>query len=68
MFDAIYNKAESDVIICLDEDAWNNAKKLYNTLNGGRLRGKVKILKLPKDSDVAELRGNIDDYFYKMTY
>jgi DNA primase len=68
LFDAIYNKAKSDVIICLDEDAWNNAKKLYNTLNGGKLRGRVKIIKLPKDKDVAELRGNIEDYFYQMNY
>jgi DNA primase len=68
LFEKIYNNAQSDVIICLDEDAWNNAKKLYNTLNGGKLRGRVKIIKLPKDKDVAELRGNIEDYFYQMNY
>ena len=68
LFETIYTKAESDVIICLDEDAWENAKKLYNTLNGGKLRSRVKIIKLPKDKDVAELRGNIDDYFYQMKY
>jgi DNA primase len=68
LFEKIYNNAQSDVIICLDEDAWNNAKKLYNTLNGGKLRGRVKIIKLPKDKDVAELRGDIEDYFYQMNY
>ena len=68
LFETIYTKAESDVIICLDEDAWENAKKLYNTLNGGKLRSRVKIIKLPKDKDVAEVRGNIDDYFYQMKY
>jgi hypothetical protein len=52
----------------LDADAWNNAKKLYNTLNGGKLRGRIKILKLPKNSDIAELKGKIDDYYYQMSY
>jgi hypothetical protein len=56
------------VIICLDADAWNNAKKLYNTLNGGKLRGRIKILKLPNNSDIAELKGKIDDYYYQMNY
>ena len=68
LFNTIYDKATSDVIICLDADAWKDAQKLYNQLNGGRLRGRVKILKLPKDSDIADLRGKIDDYFYEMSY
>jgi hypothetical protein len=45
-----------------------DAQKLYNQLNGGKLRGRVKILKLPKNSDIADLRGNIESYFYKMSY
>jgi DNA primase len=68
IFERIYEKSESDVIICLDEDAWENAKRLYNTLNGGKLHGRIKILKLPKNSDVAELKGNIENYYYKMNY
>jgi len=68
LFETIYTKAESDIIICLDEDAWENTKKLYNTLNGGKLRGRVKVIKPPKGKDVADLRGNIDDYFYEMNY
>ena len=49
-------------------DAWKDAQKLYNQLNGGKLRGRVKILKLPKDSDIADLKGKIDDYYYEMSY
>jgi hypothetical protein len=68
LFEKIYDNAKSDVIICLDSDAWVDAQKLYNQLNGGKLRGRVKILKLPKNSDIADLRGEIEDYFYKMSY
>lgn len=68
LFETIYDNAKSDVIICLDADAWKDTQKLYNQLNGGKLRGRVKVLKLPKDSDVAELKGKIDDYYYEMKY
>ena len=68
LFEKIYDNAKSDVIICLDSDAWMDAQKLYNQLNGGKLRGRVKILKLPKNSDIADLRGDIESYFYKMSY
>ena len=62
------SKAQGNLIICLDGDAWKDAQKVYNILNGGRLSGKVKILKLPTDKDVAELKGNIDDYYFDMKY
>jgi hypothetical protein len=52
----------------LDGDAWKDAQKIYNTLNGGRLSGKIKILKLPDDKDVAELKGSIEEYYYNMKY
>jgi hypothetical protein len=35
-------------------------------LNGGRLYNKIKIIKPPKDMDVADLRGNIDEYFIEI--
>jgi len=38
--------------------------KLYHELNGGGLYGKIKILKLPDDKDVCDLRGEINDYYY----
>jgi DNA primase len=66
LFSTIYEKANRNIIICLDEDAWTDALKLYHTLNGGRLYNKIKIIKPPKDMDVADLRGNIDEYFVEI--
>lgn len=66
LFETIYNKAKGNVIICLDGDAWDNAVRLYHELNGGELWGKVKIVKLPNDRDVCDLRGQIDDYYFEI--
>jgi DNA primase len=66
LFETIYNKAKGNVIICLDGDAWNNAVKLYHELNGGELWGRIKIVKLPDDRDVCDLKGEINDYYYNI--
>lgn len=66
LFETVYKKAKKNIIISLDGDAWDDAVKLYNELNGGELYGRVKIVKLPKDKDVCDLRGQIDEYYYKM--
>lgn len=66
LFETIYNKAKGNVIICLDGDAWENAVRLYHELNGGELWGKVKIVKLPNDRDVCDLKGQIDDYYFEI--
>jgi DNA primase len=63
LFETIYKKAKANVIICLDGDAWENAVKLYHELNGGDLYDKIKILKLPLDQDVCDLKGKIDEYY-----
>jgi DNA primase len=60
LWNLLYAKATS-VVICLDEDAWENSKKMYNTLNGGKLEGRVKIVHLPKDKDLADIRGQVPD-------
>jgi DNA primase len=64
LFETIYNKAKGDITICLDEDAWNNSVKLYHELNGGELWGRIKLVKLPDDKDIADLRGEIKDEYY----
>jgi hypothetical protein len=56
--------AKSNVIICLDADAWQNAVKLYHELNGGELWGRIKLVKLPDNKDIADLRGEIKDEYY----
>jgi DNA primase len=64
LFETIYNKAKGNVIICTDGDAWNDGLRIYHELNGGILYNKIKIVKLPKDKDVCDLRGEIKDYFF----
>ena len=64
LFETVHKKAKGEVIICLDADAWSNAVKLYHDLNGGDLWGKVKLIKLPEDKDIADLRGEIKDEYY----
>ena len=64
LFNTIYKKAKGDVIICLDADAWQNAVKLYHELNGGEMWGKIKLIKLPDEKDIADLRGEIKDEYY----
>ena len=64
LFNTIYKKAKGDVIICLDADAWQNAVKLYHELHGGELWGRIKLIKLPDEKDIADLRGEIKDEYY----
>jgi hypothetical protein len=66
LFNTLYEKCEGNIIIALDGDAFENAKKLYHELNGGKLYGKIKIVKLPKDKDVCDLRGKIDEYYIQI--
>jgi len=66
LFETIYNKAKGNVIVCTDGDAWENGLKVYHELNGGTLYGRVKIVKLPDDKDVCDLRGQIDEYYYEI--
>ena len=66
LFEKIYMKSKGDVIIALDGDAWDNAIKLYRELNGGELYERIKIVHLPMDQDVCDLRGNINEYFVKL--
>ena len=64
LFNTIYKKAKGDVIICLDADAWQNAVRLYHELHGGELWGRIKLIKLPDEKDIADLRGEIKDEYY----
>lgn len=66
LFDKLYNQSKGTITIALDGDAFDDAKKLYHELNGGNLFGRIKILKLPKDKDICDLKGQIDEFYYKM--
>ena len=66
LFETLYEKALGKIIICVDGDAWDDGLKLYHELNGGRLYNKVKIVKLPADKDICDLKGQIDEYYYEI--
>ena len=63
LFDRLYNEAQGNIHICLDGDAWEDAQKLFHELNGGVLYGRIKIIKPPKDQDVCDLKGEIQNYY-----
>ena len=66
LFETLYNNAKGNIIIVLDGDAWDNGLKLYHELNGGTLYNRIKIVKLPLDKDVCDLKGKIDEYYYEI--
>jgi DNA primase len=66
LFETLYLKAEGNIIICTDGDAFTDGLKLYHELNGGKLYNKIKLTKLPADKDVCDLRGQIDEYYYEI--
>lgn len=66
LFEKLYERAKGEIHICLDGDAWSNAVRLYHNINGGKFYNKVKILKLPLDKDVCDLKGNIEQYYYEI--
>ena len=61
LFDRLYERAKK-IIIVLDGDAFEDAKKLYYKLDGGRLFNKIWITKLPEDKDIADLCGDLTEY------
>ena len=65
LWEMLYTKAKKNIIVCLDGDAFDDAKNIYDKLNGGALYNRVKLLKLPKDKDVCDLRGEINEYYVK---
>jgi DNA primase len=66
LFETLYSKAEGNIIICTDGDAFQDGFRLYHELNGGKLYNKIKLIKLPADKDVCDLRGQIDEYYYEI--
>jgi len=66
LFNLLYDKVEKNIIICLDGDAYKDSLKLYNDLNGGKLYNRVKLVKLPYNKDVCELKGDINNFYTKI--
>lgn len=61
LFNKVYDNAK-EVTIVLDGDAWADAEKLYHKMNCGKLMGRVNIIRLPIDRDIADLQGNLQEY------
>jgi DNA primase len=65
LFKTIYTQAKKDIVIVLDPDAWNDATKLYHKMNCGKLMGRVFVVKLEGDEDIADLKGDLSNYKIK---
>ena len=50
------------VVIVLDGDAWSDSLKLYHRINVGRLMGRVWVIKLDNDKDIADIKGDLSNY------
>ena len=59
LWEVIYKKLSKKIFIVLDSDAWNDAIKLYKKLDGGKLKEKVFLTKVPNNTDVADI---VKDY------
>jgi DNA primase len=53
LLDYIYHKANSYVIIVLDPDANEDAVKIYNKLDSGKLMNRILINRLPEEHDIS---------------
>ena len=66
LWETLYDRAKGRIKICLDPDAWEDAKNVYYKLSGGKLYGRVDIVKLPDGKDLGDLRGLIPENSYVM--
>lgn len=54
-FKAVVNKAKINVNVLLDDDAIEDAKKLYNLLNSTSLKERVRIIECPNGYDASDI-------------
>jgi DNA primase len=64
LFKKLYENAKK-IVIVLDPDAYDDAERLYHRVNCGKLMGKVWIVKLEGDKDIADLKGDLSEYKIK---
>jgi hypothetical protein len=55
LLDLLQENAKSYVVIVMDDDAYADTVRLYNELNFGELRDKVKVVKCPDGYDPSKL-------------
>ena len=54
-FRAVVNKAKSNVNVLLDDDALEDAKKIYKLLNSTKLKNRVRLIKCPTGYDASDI-------------
>lgn len=54
-FNAVVKKARCNVNILLDDDALNDAKKIYKLLNSTNLKGRVRLIICPDGYDASDI-------------
>ena len=54
-FDAVVKKARCNVNVLLDDDALNDAKKIYKLLNSTSLKGKIRLIECPNGYDASDI-------------
>ena len=56
LFEVLFEKANSNIIICLDSDTdINETKHIYKLLNKGRLKNKIRYIRMDKYKDFSEI-------------
>lgn len=54
-YKSVVTKARANVNILLDDDATEDAKKIYKLLNSGKLKGRVRIIECPNGYDASDI-------------
>ena len=54
-FNAVVNKAKANVNVLLDDDALNDAKKIYKLLSSTNLKGRVRLIVCPDGYDASDI-------------
>ena len=55
LLELLQEKAKAYVVVVLDDDAYEDAKRLYHELNFGNLRDKIKLVKCPNGYDPSKV-------------
>jgi len=59
LLELLHDKSSGFVVIVLDGDAWEDAKILYQQLNFGNLRGRIKLVSTPEGYDPSKIYENL---------
>ena len=51
LLEKLYDKSMANIVIVLDDDALEDAKRLYNKLDFGRLSGRIRLCPMPENYD-----------------